>query len=107
MRGGGGVCYELQSVDMKGELHRIVLQKTDEITHVDHGKLQFSLVSAAVEGEEHIHRFKFTDMEEFTTWTQALMAAIKNSERRNRSGTLVQVMQAAPEGEAPQLNAEL
>ena len=107
MRGGGGVCYELQSVDMKGELHRIVLQKTDEITHVDHGKLQFSLVSAAVEGEEHIHRFKFTDKEEFTTWTQALMAAIKNSERRNRSGTLVQVMQAAPEGEAPQLNAEL
>ena len=60
-----------------------------------------------MEGEEHIHRFKFTDMEEFTTWTQALMAAIKNSERRNRSGTLVQVMQAAPEGEAPQLNAEL
>ena len=106
MRGGGGVCYELQSVDMKGEVHRIVLQKTDEVTHVDHGKLQFSLVSAAVEGEEHIHRFKFTDKEEFTTWTHALMVAIKNSERRNRSGTLVQVMQT-PEGEAVKLNAEL
>ena len=59
-----------------------------------------------MEGEEHIHRFKFTDKEEFTMWTQALMAAIKNSERRNRSGTLVQVMQT-PEGEAVKLNAEL
>jgi hypothetical protein len=106
MRGGGGVCYELQSVDMKGEVHRIVLQKTDEVTHLDHGKLSFSLVSAAAEGEEHIHRFKFTDKEEFTRWAHALMVAIKNSERRNRSGTLVQLMQT-PEGEAIKLNAEL
>ena len=29
--GGGGVCYEMQGVDTKGVVHRIVLQKTDEV----------------------------------------------------------------------------
>ena len=80
MRGGpGGVCYEMQSIDMKGAVHRIVLQKTDEVKHLDHNKLKFSLVSAAAEGEDHnTHRFKFyTEKELFTQWAHALMVAIE------------------------------
>ena len=79
MRGGpGGVCYEMQSIDMKGAVHRIVLQKTDEVKHLDHNKLTFSLVSAAAEGEDHTHRFKFyTEKELFTQWAHALMVAIE------------------------------
>lgn len=64
---------------MKGAVHRIVLQKTDEVKHLDHNKLKFSLVSAAAEGEDHnTHRFKFyTEKELFTQWAHALMVAIE------------------------------
>ena len=68
----------MQSIDMKGAVHRIVLQKTDEVKHLDHNKLKFSLVSAAAEGEDHTHRFKFyTEKELFTQWAHALMVAIE------------------------------
>lgn len=107
MRGGaGGVCYEVQSIDMKGVVHRIVLQKTDEVKHLDHNKLSFSLVSAAAEGEDHTHRFKFQDKELFNKWAHALMVAIKNSERRNNHGSLVQMM-SCKEGLTIKLNADL
>ena len=107
MRGGAGsVCYEMQSIDMKGVVHRIVLQKTDEVKDLNHTELTFSLVSAAEKGEDHTHRFKFQDKELFNKWAHALMVAIKNSERRNNHGSLVQMM-SCKEGLTIKLNADL
>lgn len=106
MRGRGSVCYEMQSIDMKGVMHRIVLQKTDEVKELNHTELTFSLVSAAEKGEDHTHRFKFQDKELFNKWAHALMVAIKNSERRNNHGSLVQMM-SCKEGLTIKLNADL
>ena len=42
----------------------------------------------------------------FAKWAHALMVAITNSERRNKTGTLVQMMETA-EGTTIKLNADL
>lgn len=104
--GGGGICYEMQGIDAKGVVHRIVLQKTDAVVDLNHGELSFSLVSAAAEGADHTRRFKFTDKEVFSKWAHALMVAIANSERRTKTGSLVQMMEST-EGKAIKLNADL
>ena len=76
------------------------------VTDLNHGELSFSLVSAAAEGEDHTRRFKFTDKQVFTQWAHALMVAIKNSERRTKTGSLIMLMEST-EGKAIKLNADL
>lgn len=104
--GGSAVVYELQSTDAKGNQERILLQKTDKIEELDHQKFECTLTSMAHGDEPTSWRFAFANKEDFSKWTLGLMVAIRESARRTKRGTLLQLMES-PAGQEIKVSAEL